>query len=68
MRKDDIIDIIKNTNEDNHDKVDWTKAWSSKYPILKRYQNEAYLFVPFDEEYYLGLSKYIDEEWKKYNK
>lgn len=61
MRKDDIIDIIKNTNEDNQDKVDWTKAWSSKYPILKRYQNEVYLFVFFDEEYYLGLSKYIDE-------
>ena len=61
MRKDDIFDIIKNTNEDNQDKVDWTNAWSSKYPILKRYQNEAYFFVPFDEEYYLGLSKYIDE-------
>lgn len=41
MRKDNIIDIIKNTNEDNQDKVDWTKAWSSKYPILKRYKNEV---------------------------
>ena len=33
-----------------------------------KYKNEAYLFVPFDDNYYLGLSKYIDEEWKKYNK
>lgn len=41
MKKDNIINIIKNTNEDNQDKVDWTKAWSSKYPILKRYQNEV---------------------------
>ena len=45
MKKDNIINIIKNTNEDNQDKVDWTNAWSSKYPILKRYQNEVYLFV-----------------------
>ena len=45
MKKDNIINIIKNTNEDNQDKVDWTKAWSSKYPILKRYQNEVCLFV-----------------------
>lgn len=64
MRKDNIINIFKNTNEGNQDKVDWTNAWSSKYPILKRYQNEVDLFVPFDEEYYLGLSKHIDEEWK----
>ena len=61
MRKDNIINIFKNTNEGNQDKVDWTNAWSSKYPILKRYQNEVDLFVPFDEEYYLGLSKHIDE-------
>ena len=45
MKKDNIINIIINTNEDNQDKVDWTNAWSSKYSILKRYQNEAYLFV-----------------------
>lgn len=25
--------IIKNTNEKNQKDVDWTKAWSSKYPI-----------------------------------
>ena len=28
MRKDDIIDIIKNTNEDNQDKVDVLKYFS----------------------------------------
>ena len=33
-----------------------------------KYKNEAYLFVPFDDNYYNGLSKYIDEEWEKYNK
>jgi len=30
------------------------------------YKNEAYLFVPYDEKYYKGLSKYIEKEWKKF--
>lgn len=33
--------ILKNTNESNQDKVDWTKAWSGKYPVLKQYQKEV---------------------------
>lgn len=36
-----IEDIIKNTNEQNQDKVNWTKAWSKKYPVLASYQNEV---------------------------
>ena len=32
------------------------------------FKNEAYLFVPYDEEYYQGLSKYIDEAFEKYTK
>lgn len=36
-----IEEIIKNTNEDNQDKVNWTKAWSGKYSILKTYQKEV---------------------------
>lgn len=37
----EIEDIIKNTTEENQSKVDWTKAWSKKYPILKEYQKEV---------------------------
>lgn len=37
----DIEKIIKSTNEENQKKVNWTKAWSSKYPILKTYQKEV---------------------------
>ena len=37
----DIESIIKNTNEENQDKVNWTKVWSTKYPVLKTYQNEV---------------------------
>lgn len=32
------------------------------------YKNEAYLFVPYNEEYYQGLSKYINDAWIKHNK
>lgn len=36
-----IEEIIKNTTEENQSKVDWTKAWSTKYPIIKQYQKEV---------------------------
>lgn len=35
-----IEKIIKNTNEQNQNKVDWSKAWSKKYPVLETYQNK----------------------------
>ena len=37
------------------DKVDWTKVWSSKYPILKRYQKEV------------DINKYSKEIRKMFN-
>lgn len=33
--------IIQNTTEENQSQTDWTKAWSTKYPVLKRYQAEV---------------------------
>lgn len=38
---DSIEKIIRNTTEENQSKTDWTKAWSTKYPVLKRYQSEV---------------------------
>lgn len=38
---DKIENIIRNTTEENQSKTDWTKAWSTKYPVLKRYQTEV---------------------------
>lgn len=32
---------IQTTNEKNVNKINWTKAWSGKYPILSRYQEEV---------------------------
>lgn len=37
----EIESIIKSTTDENQDKVNWTKAWSTKYPILKTYQKEV---------------------------
>lgn len=34
----------------------------------EEYKNEAYLFVPYDEDYYTKLSKYIDESFNEYIK
>lgn len=34
----EIENVIKNTTEENQDKVNWTKVWSKKYPVLSTYQ------------------------------
>lgn len=31
-----IENILKNTTEENQDKINWTKAWSGRYPVLKQ--------------------------------
>lgn len=36
-----IKQILRETTEENQSKTDWTKAWSTKYPILKAYQAEV---------------------------
>ena len=40
---------------------------SEKYHC-EEYKDEAYLFVPFNEDYYQGLSKYIDDKFEKFLK
>lgn len=57
-----IEKIIKNTNEKNQDKVNWTKAWSAKYPVLKKYQNEV--DIP---KYAKEIRKLFDELQKEYS-
>lgn len=34
----EIEHVIKNTDEKKEAKVDWTNAWSKKYPVLATYQ------------------------------
>ncbi len=38
---DRIEQIIQSTTEENQSRTDWTKAWSTRYPILKQYQTEV---------------------------
>ncbi len=53
---DSIEKVIKNTNEENQDKVNWTNAWSGKYPVLKTYQDE--IDIP---RYANGIKKMLQE-------
>ena len=57
-----IEQIIKNTNEENQEKVNWTKAWSDRYPVLKKYQSEV--DIP---KYAKEIRKMFDSIQKDYN-
>ncbi len=37
----EVQEVIDKTSEEVSDKIDWTKAWSKKYPILATYQGEV---------------------------
>ena len=34
----EIEDMIEKTSEETQKKIDWTKVWSKKYPVLGTYQ------------------------------
>ena len=34
----EIEDMIEKTSEETQKKIDWTKVWSKKYPVLDTYQ------------------------------
>lgn len=36
-----IEQVIENTSEETQNKIDWTKVWSKKYPVLAAYQSEV---------------------------
>lgn len=58
----EIQDIIDRTNKKVEDKVDWTKAWGKKYPILIRYQKEVET-----KDYALQLNLMLDKLAKTYD-
>ena len=37
----EIEEVIKNTNEEKEAKINWTNAWSKKYPVLATYQDKV---------------------------
>lgn len=58
----DIESIIKNTNEENQNKINWSKAWSKKYPVLDTYEDKIDVNV-----YQEKLNELISTLIKDYN-
>lgn len=52
----EIQNIINNTNDNLINKIDWTKAWSKKYPILCEYQKQIDI-----EKYVLRINKILED-------
>ncbi len=57
----EIQEFIDRTNDAVSEKIDWTKAWSQKYPILATYQNEVDIPV-----YAAELNRLLGDLEKKY--
>ena len=57
----EIQEVIDRTSEEVSEKIDWTKAWSRKYPVLARYQEEV-----DTAGYAAELDKLLGELEKKY--
>ena len=57
----EIQEVIDRTSEEVSGKIDWTKAWSEKYPVLSRYREEV------DTDCYAAkLDKLLRDLEKKY--
>jgi len=57
----ELQEVIDRTSEAVSDKIDWTKMWSKKYPILARYQSEV------ETAYYASqLQTLLDDLSKRY--
>lgn len=57
----EIQEIIDRTDDAVSEKIDWTKAWSKKYPILAAYRNEVET-----EIYAAELKRLLEDLEKKY--
>lgn len=51
-----IEQILKNTNEENQKEINWTNAWSKKYPILANYQEKVDI-----KKYSIQIRKMLDD-------
>ena len=58
----EIENTIINYNEEKMKKINWTKAWSKKYPVLAIYQKEVDI-----SNYSSRLRIMLEELKKKYN-
>lgn len=58
----EIEEIIKNTDEEKEEIINWTNAWGKKYPILIKYQNEVNI-----DEYKKEIRKMLNNLQSEYN-
>lgn len=58
----EIEQVIENTSEKTQNKIDWTKMWSKKYPILSAYQQEVQI-----DDYVSKLNEPLSALKKDYN-
>ena len=59
---DKITKIINNVTDENQKDFDWTEVWSSKYPILTKYQKEVDI-----ESYAKRIRQMLDELQDNYD-
>lgn len=57
-----IDEMIQNVNEKEMDEINWTSAWSKKYPILATYQKEVDI-----KKYSIQIRKMLEELKQEYN-
>ena len=57
----EIQEVINKTTEETVNKVDWTKLWAEKYPILAQYQEEVDV-AAYEEQ----LQKLLSDMEKQY--
>lgn len=61
----ELQDIIERTSEELSNKIDWTKLWRKKYPILNEYQKEV--DIPYYASQILSLFLQLEKTYG-YNK
>ena len=61
----ELQDIIERTSEELTNKIDWTKLWRKKYPILNEYQKEG--DIPYYASQILSLFLQLEKTYG-YNK
>lgn len=57
----EIQEAIEKADEKTEAKIDWTKAWGKKYPILLKYQDEVNV-----ADYERRIDKMLDEMRQEY--
>lgn len=57
----EIQEIIDRTSDAVSEKIDWTRAWSKKYPVLATYRDEVEI-----QTYAKELNRLLEDLEKKY--